>query len=62
MALTWTPCDAWALTLRGEHLLQHTYSREEWLSGELLRKNDTYLLPIFPAAGPTFSLDVKYSF
>lgn len=62
MSLAWTPSEAWALTLRGEHLLQHTYSREEWLSGELFRKNDAYLLPLFPAAGPTFSLDVKYSF
>ncbi len=62
LAFTWTPRKSLAFTLRGEHLLQRAQSREEWLSGRLLRKNDVYLLPIFPAPGPTFSLDVKYSF
>lgn len=62
LALTWTPQAPLAITLRGEHLLQKTWTREEWESGALLRKNDTYLLPVYPAQGPTFSLDVKYSF
>jgi hypothetical protein len=62
LALTWTPLKPLAFTLRCEHLLQHAYSREDWLSGELSRRNDVYLLPVFPASGPTCSLDVKYSF
>ena len=61
-ALTWAPQQAWALTLRGEHLLQRTWTREEWQAGQLSRKDDAYLLPVYPAQGPTFSLDVKYSF
>ena len=62
LALTWTPRQPLAFTLRGEHLMQRARNREEWLSGRLRRINDVYLLPIFPAPGPTFSLDVKYSF
>ncbi|BDU75083.1 TonB-dependent receptor plug domain-containing protein [Mesoterricola sediminis] len=50
--LTWT--------LRGEHLLQRTWSREDWLAGRPLRRNDAYLVPVFPVAGPTFTLELKY--
>ena len=60
--LTWTPWRPLSLTLRGEHLLQRAWSKEDWLAGRLLRKNDAYLLPVFPAQGPTVSLEARYRF
>ncbi|HLO65891.1 MAG TPA: TonB-dependent receptor [Holophaga sp.] len=47
-------------TLRGEHLLQKTWTRQDWLDGRMLRRNDAYLVPLFPAAGRTFILELKY--
>ena len=62
LALDWDPAGPWSCTLRGEHLLQRAWSKEDWLSERMLYKNDACLLPGYPAPGPTFSLDVKYSF
>ncbi|HNX95049.1 MAG TPA: TonB-dependent receptor [Holophaga sp.] len=66
LAVAWTPDIApgkpLTLTLRGEHLAQKEWTREEWLQGRMLRKNDAYLIPIFPSSGPTVSLEATYRF
>ena len=62
LALGWAPKGPWSFTLRGEHLLQRAWSKEDWLANHMLYKNDAYLLPVYPAQGRTFSLDVKYTF
>jgi len=62
LALAWMPIAPVAITLRGEHLLQRAWSREAWLAGRINGEDDAYLLPGFPAQGPTYSLGVKYSF
>jgi len=62
LALAWTPLKAWTFTARGEHLMQKAWSKEEWLGGELLRKNDAYLVPTYPAQGPTLTLEANFRF
>ncbi len=62
LALTWTALRSLSLTLRGEHLMQRAWSKEAWLEGRLMRKNDAYLLPVFPTQGPTVSLEARYRF
>jgi len=62
LALLWTPLKRWTFTLRGEHLMQRAWTREEWQAGALLRKNDAYLVPIFPAPGPTASLEATFRY
>jgi len=60
LALTWSPVKSLSWTLRGDHLLQDAWTKEDWLSGRMSGRNDTYLLPVFPVSGRTFTLEVKY--
>jgi vitamin B12 transporter len=59
---------AWAvrkdltLTLRGEHLLQPTLSREDWLSRQYDFRNDASMIYGFPAQPPTWTLEARYRF
>lgn len=52
----------WELSLRGQHLLQRGWTREDWLAGRLQGRNDAYLVPVFPLAGPTFSMVLRTRF
>lgn len=52
----------WELILKGQHLLQRTWSREDWLSGRIQGQNDAYLVPVFPLAGPTVSMVLRMRF
>ena len=51
-----------SLEARGEHLLQPHWTREEWIAGKRFRENDAYLVPTFPAPGPTLTLALRYRY
>ncbi len=53
---------AWELALKGEHLLQRSWSREDWLAGRIQGRNDAYLVPVFPLPGRTVSLVLRARF
>lgn len=53
---------AWEWTLRGQHLLQRAWTREDWLAGRIQGRNDAYLVPVFPLAGPTISMVLRTRF
>jgi outer membrane cobalamin receptor len=53
---------AWDLALKGQHLLQRTWTREEWVAGRIQGRNDAYLVPVFPLPGPTVSLVLRIRF
>lgn len=50
------------VTLKGDHLLQPTLTREDWLSRKHDFENDAAMIYGFPAQPPTVALDVKYRF
>jgi vitamin B12 transporter len=50
---------AWELALRGQHLLQRSWSREDWLGGRIQGRNDAYLVPVFPLPGSTVSMVLR---
>ncbi len=52
----------WELSLRGEHLLQRRWTREDWLAGRIQGRNDAYLVPVFPLAAPTVSMVLRTRF
>lgn len=62
VALSWVPKSDLTLRLRADHLFQKSWSKEEWLAGDLLRKNDAYLLPTYPAQAPTLGLEAALRF
>lgn len=51
-----------SLEARGEHLLQPRWTREDWISGKRFRENDAYLVPTFPAPGPTLTVALRYRY
>lgn len=51
-----------SLEARGEHLLQPRWTKEDWLSGKRFRENDAYLVPTFPAPGPTITVALRYRY
>ncbi len=51
-----------SLEARGEHLLQPRWTKEDWLTGKRFRENDAYLVPTFPAPGPTLTLALRYRY
>ncbi len=56
----WKPgAGRWTLLLKGEHLLQRAWTREDWLADRMLRRNDAFLVPVFPLPGPTVSLEAR---
>lgn len=50
------------LEVRGEHLLQPRWTRADWISGKRFRENDAYLIPTFPAPGPTVTVALRYRY
>lgn len=62
LGLTWSPTKALSLAVKGEHLLQKAWSREDWLTGKLLGKNDACLVPNYPTQARTVTLEARYSF
>jgi hypothetical protein len=52
----------WELALKGQHLLQRNWSREDWRNGRLLGRNDAYLVPQFPLPGRTVSMVLRTRF
>ena len=58
----WKLSPSLSLEARGEHLLQPNWTREDWLSGKRFRENDAYLIPTFPAPGPTLTLAIRYRY
>ncbi len=50
------------LEIRGEHLLQPRWTQMDWLSGKRFRENDAYLIPTFPAPGPTLTVALRYRY
>ena len=51
-----------SLEARGEHLLQPRWTQADWLSGKRFRENDAYLVPTFPAPGPTLTVALRYRY
>jgi len=51
-----------SLEARGEHLLQPRWTREDWITGKRFRENDAYLIPTFPAPGPTLTVALRYRY
>ncbi|MBL0211433.1 MAG: TonB-dependent receptor [Holophagaceae bacterium] len=51
-----------SLEARAEHLLQPRWTREDWLEGRRFRENDAYLVPTFPAPGPTLTVALRYRY
>ena len=62
LGATWKLSPTFTLEAHGEHLLQPQWTKEDWLSGKRFRQNDAYLIPTFPAPGPTLSLALRYRF
>ncbi len=62
LGATWKLTPSLQLEGRGEHLLQPAWSKEDWLSGRRFRENDAYLIPTFPAPGPTLTLSLRYRY
>jgi outer membrane receptor protein involved in Fe transport len=58
----WKLDSRWTIALRGEHLLQRNWTKEDWLADRILRRNDAYLAPVFPLPGPTLSLEARVGF
>ncbi len=50
------------VSLKGDHLLQPTLTRADWLSRQHDFDNDAAMIYGFPAQPPTVALDVKYRF
>lgn len=51
-----------SLELRGEHLMQPRWTVAQWLNGDRFRENDAYVIPVFPAQGPTATLALRYRY
>lgn len=51
-----------SLEARGEHLLQPRWTKEDWIEGKRFRENDAYLVPTFPAPGPTLTVAMRYRY
>ncbi|HJV21602.1 MAG TPA: TonB-dependent receptor [Holophagaceae bacterium] len=62
LGLAWTATPALTLGLRGEHLLQPTTSKADWLARRYDQANDAAMIYGFPAQGPTAILDLRYRF
>ncbi len=62
LALTWAPTAAHRVTLRADHLLQGTYTRQDWEAGADRGRNDVAVLPGFLSPGRTFTLELRYRF
>ena len=58
----WSLGQGLSLELRGEHLLQPRWTAAQWLDGDRFRQNDAYLVPVFPAQGPTATLALRYRY
>ena len=62
LGLAWTATPALTLGLRGEHLLQPSTSKADWLARRYDQANDAAMIYGFPAQGPTAILDLRYRF
>ena len=62
LGATWNLDHGLDLELRGEHLLQRRWTVDQWLSGSRDRDNDSYVIPVFPAQGPTATLAIRYRY
>lgn len=62
LGLTWKAQEGLTWELRGEHLLQPSWTVQQWLDGQRFRQNDAYLIPVFPAQGPTITFAVRYRY
>ncbi len=62
LGLSWAATPALSLGLRGEHLLQPSTSKADWLARRYDQANDAAMIYGFPAQGPTAILDLRYRF
>lgn len=62
LAFTWAPTAAHRITLRADHLLQGTFTREQWEAGADRGRNDVAVLPGFLSPGRTLTLELRYRF